>query len=182
MADQKISQLSSASTPLAGTEVLPIVQGGSTVKVSVANLTAGRAITATSIQFADGSALTNSLLNDYEVGTYTPTDQSGAGLTFTFARASVYTKIGNLVNVQIDLTFPSTVSAAGVSISLPFTNTNFYSGTVLTENGGYGSVLISEVGNGSTFGINNAATNAGLTNANLSGKRLIFNIFYRANF
>ena len=44
MADQKISALTSASTPLAGTEVLPIVQSGSTVKVSVANLTAGRAV------------------------------------------------------------------------------------------------------------------------------------------
>ena len=42
MADKKISALTASSTPLAGTEVLPIVQGGSTVKVSVANLTAGR--------------------------------------------------------------------------------------------------------------------------------------------
>lgn len=39
MADKKISQLSSATTPLAGTEVLPIVQSGSTVKVSSDNLT-----------------------------------------------------------------------------------------------------------------------------------------------
>lgn len=46
MADKKISQLSAASTPLAGTEVLPIVQSGSTVKVSVADLTAGRSIAA----------------------------------------------------------------------------------------------------------------------------------------
>lgn len=38
MADKKISQLSGASTPLAGTEVLPIVQSGSTVKVSAENL------------------------------------------------------------------------------------------------------------------------------------------------
>ena len=37
MADQKISSLSSASLPLAGTEVLPIVQSGSTVKVSFNN-------------------------------------------------------------------------------------------------------------------------------------------------
>lgn len=44
MADKKISALTSASTPLAGTEVLPIVQSSSTVKVSVANLTAGRAV------------------------------------------------------------------------------------------------------------------------------------------
>lgn len=33
MADKKISQLTAASTPLDGTEVLPIVQSGSTVKV-----------------------------------------------------------------------------------------------------------------------------------------------------
>lgn len=35
MADKSISQLSSATTPLAGTETLPIVQGGSTVKTTV---------------------------------------------------------------------------------------------------------------------------------------------------
>jgi hypothetical protein len=33
MADKKISALTAATTPLAGTEVLPIVQGGATVKV-----------------------------------------------------------------------------------------------------------------------------------------------------
>jgi hypothetical protein len=44
MADKKISALPAATTPLAGTEVLPIVQGGTTDQVSVANLTAGRNI------------------------------------------------------------------------------------------------------------------------------------------
>lgn len=39
MADKKISALSAASLPLAGTEVLPIVQSGSTVKVSSDDLT-----------------------------------------------------------------------------------------------------------------------------------------------
>jgi hypothetical protein len=39
MADKKISQLSNASTPLAGTEVLPIVQSSTTVKVATDNLT-----------------------------------------------------------------------------------------------------------------------------------------------
>ena len=38
MADLKISQLPAATTPLAGTEVLPIVQGGTTVKVAVNDL------------------------------------------------------------------------------------------------------------------------------------------------
>ena len=44
MANTKISALPAASTPLAGTEVLPIVQGGITEQVSVANLTSGRAV------------------------------------------------------------------------------------------------------------------------------------------
>ena len=44
MADKKISALTGASTPLVGTEVLPIVQGSATVKVAVSDLTAGRAV------------------------------------------------------------------------------------------------------------------------------------------
>ena len=65
MADKKISQLTGASTPLAGTEVLPIVQSGSTVKVAVSNLTAGRSVSAGSVDSA----------GDVSVGT------SNAGLT-----------------------------------------------------------------------------------------------------
>ena len=44
MADSKISALPAATTALAGTEVLPIVQSSTTKQVSVANLTAGRDI------------------------------------------------------------------------------------------------------------------------------------------
>ena len=47
MADLKISQLPAATTPVAGTEVLPIVQSGTTTQVSIANLTVGRNVTAT---------------------------------------------------------------------------------------------------------------------------------------
>jgi hypothetical protein len=50
MADSKISALPASTTPLAGTEVLPIVQGGSTVKVAVSNLTAGRTIAVNGVQ------------------------------------------------------------------------------------------------------------------------------------
>lgn len=49
MADTKISNLTAATTPLAGTEVLPIVQSGVTKQVSVANLTAGRAVSALTV-------------------------------------------------------------------------------------------------------------------------------------
>jgi hypothetical protein len=44
MADVKISGLPASTTPLAGTEVLPVVQGGVTKQVSVANLTTGRSV------------------------------------------------------------------------------------------------------------------------------------------
>jgi hypothetical protein len=47
MADVKISGLPASSVPLAGTEVLPIVQGGQTRQVSVNNLTTGKAVSAT---------------------------------------------------------------------------------------------------------------------------------------
>jgi hypothetical protein len=46
MADTKISALPASTTPLAGTEVLPIVQSSTTKQVSVANLTAGRSFNA----------------------------------------------------------------------------------------------------------------------------------------
>jgi hypothetical protein len=55
MADKKISALPPASTPLAGTEVLPVVQGGTTDQVSVANLTGGRTV---------DMAVANVVLND----------------------------------------------------------------------------------------------------------------------
>lgn len=74
MADLKISQLPAATTPLAGTEVLPIVQGGVTDKVSVADLTAGRAIAATSLTVGAGAVGTPSVTTtgDLNTGVYFP--------------------------------------------------------------------------------------------------------------
>ena len=64
--------------------------------------------------------LTNSTLNDYEIGNYTPADVSGAGLTFTSSIGS-YTKVGRLVTVFIYVAFPITSDTNPVNISLPFT-------------------------------------------------------------
>jgi hypothetical protein len=71
MTDKKISALTAATTPLAGSEVLPIVQGGSTVKVSVDNLTAGKPVSASQLTTTDGVTAAGNLL----VGLTTP--QSG---------------------------------------------------------------------------------------------------------
>jgi hypothetical protein len=64
---------------------------------------------------------TSELFNDYEEGTWTPTDASGAGLTFP-DKAGLYTKIGRMVYWQMVVIYPITVSAANSLIGgLPFT-------------------------------------------------------------
>lgn len=130
MADKKISALPAATTPLAGTEVLPIVQGGTTDQVSVANLTAGRAISATQLTLTtenlivgtagkgiDFSAnthaagMTSELLNDYEEGTFTPSFNTltiGDGTLF-----GRYTKVGRVITCEFGFIFGSTSSFSG---------------------------------------------------------------------
>jgi hypothetical protein len=74
MADLKISQLTGATTPLAGTEVLPVVQSSSTKKVAVSDLTAGRAVSAGSL------ALTTSPL---------PATSGGTGQSSAFVSSAI---------------------------------------------------------------------------------------------
>jgi hypothetical protein len=91
------------------------------------------------ITFNNPSALTNSTLNDYEVGTWTPVDQSGAGLSLSGTYGS-YVKIGRLVWVNWNLTYPSTGNTNTAQIGgLPFTveNTGGDNGTMA---GGLGYV------------------------------------------
>lgn len=59
MADVKISALPAATTPLAGTEVLPIVQSSTTKKVAISDVTAGRAVSAFSLTLTTPLAASN---------------------------------------------------------------------------------------------------------------------------
>jgi hypothetical protein len=169
MADTKISALPASTTPLAGTEVLPIVQSGVTRQVSVANLTTGRALSATQLTLTTGNLIvangqgvdfsatpgtgTSELLDDYEEGTWTPIDSSGAGLTFVAASGS-YTKVGNLVSASGFVQYPVTASAANATIGgLPFTSAN-------TTNRGVGSLSYKQVAAAATFLLTNNATTA----------------------
>jgi hypothetical protein len=130
MANQKISALTAATTPLAGTEVLPIVQSGATVKVAVSDLTAGRAISATAVTASTGDITstagnfvvgtsgkgidfsatpgtgTSELLADYEEGTWTPTitgSTSQVGQVYS-TQDGTYTKIGRQVTLRFNVT------------------------------------------------------------------------------
>lgn len=76
MADSKISALTAATTPLAGTEVLPIVQSGVTKKVAVSDLTAGRAVSMLSATLTGGTVNGIAYLDGSKVVT------TGSALTF----------------------------------------------------------------------------------------------------
>lgn len=67
MSDKKITQLPASTTPLAGSEVLPIVQSSTTRQVSVANLTAGRDVSARNLYTTENLG----------VGTTTPATVNG---------------------------------------------------------------------------------------------------------
>jgi hypothetical protein len=76
MSNVKISQLNNASTPLAGTEVVPIVQSGSTKKVTVSNIVAGKqdTLTLTTTGTNGAATLVGSTLNipQYSGGSANP--------------------------------------------------------------------------------------------------------------
>jgi hypothetical protein len=127
MPNSKISALTAATTPLAGTEVLPIVQSGATKQVSVANLTAGRAVSAASL------ALTTSPL---------PTTSGGTALTSFTNKGVVYA---------------SSTSALATGSALEFDGTNFGVGTggntmnhqsVVYKGGG--NAVYFQIGNGAS--------------------------------
>lgn len=69
MADAKISALPSSTTPLAGTEVVPLVQSGVTKKVTVADLTAGRSVSMLGLTLTGGTATGVAFLNASKVVT-----------------------------------------------------------------------------------------------------------------
>lgn len=79
MSNKKISALSSATTPLTGSEIVPINQSSVTDSVSVANLTAGRAVSAASL------ALTSSPLPVTSGGTGTATALTAGSIAFAGA-------------------------------------------------------------------------------------------------
>jgi hypothetical protein len=91
-----------------------------TIGVGAATASAsGAGITFPATQSASSDANT---LDDYEEGTWTPTDASAAGLTLTTQYAK-YTKIGNMVYFCAEITYPSNSDGNRVSVGgLPFTS------------------------------------------------------------
>jgi hypothetical protein len=70
---------------------------------------------------------TSELLADYEEGTWSPVCSSNIGAITSYTATGVYTKIGRIVNIQVDIQITAVgTGGGGLNFSLPFTQ----SGTV----------------------------------------------------
>jgi hypothetical protein len=115
MADTKISALPSASTPLTGTEVLPIVQGAGNFKVSIADVTAGRAVSALSYTSTTGANFA------------TTSGNVGIGTASPAVELEVSSATGSATPTPTEVRISTTTSAADWSTSLPWGRLSFYS-------------------------------------------------------
>lgn len=153
-----------AAITASSTTSLVIYQGNGPFQLSKAGAGAGASLTQT-------------------VGSWTPVDGSGAGLTFTSVAAK-YTQTGNWVCAYARLTYPSTADGTGATIAgLPvpvpgqnyaFIPAPFRSTVTLT------SPIVLPIPVTSTFELLNGSTNAQLTNAQLSTAQISFAACYPA--
>lgn len=123
---------------------------------------------------------TSELLSDYEEGTWTPVDISGAGLVFANVSGR-YTKVGRQVFAHYHFTYPATVDVSNNGIGgLPFTAANVDSargGSTLTYQEFNAVTGIFGPKNSSLFQLVNGVGNA-LTNVTCSGKTIMGCIVY----
>ena len=128
--------------------------------------------------------MTSELLDDYEEGTWTPTELNGSvgAITVGFAK---YTRFGNIYYCYFDITYPINAIGGNASFSVPFSmaNTSHYGGGIAgwSSNGdgckfhvGADRIYSMKLETGSASG------NAHLSPANLSNHRLLGQVMYEA--
>ena len=100
--------------------------------------TSGKGIDFTATGSGTGTP-TSELFDDYEVGTFTPTMTSAAGVTTLNSSSASYTKVGNVVVAQLNVNI-TTDASVGTSIftigGLPYTSNSARNarGFVVTSN------------------------------------------------
>jgi len=127
-----------------------------------------------------GGTGTANKLDDYEEGTFTPSDQSGAGLNLN--PKGQYTKIGSIVHFSVNCNFPSNSSSAGVLIGgLPFTvgdaqTTDYYGGYITATNTNTTATLLCS--RNTTEIAPRTLTNGDIANSTYSSKFINFSGYY----
>ena len=158
MSNSKISALTSATTPLVGTETLPIVQGGVTVKTTVANITNGGGY-AGSFTTLDSSG--NTTLGDASSDT---------------VRVNGYMGVGGAANANKAILVQNTLSGAnpqGVDIRPALTAT---SGTIIASltTGGGGSLTANSGSAISAYGCYLSEPNVVVTSGSVTNAATVF--------
>jgi len=133
---------------------------------------------------SDGSGtMSSELLDNYEEGTWTPTNGSADSITFTLVGAASYTRIGNMVHVSAYINFGSSSGSNALQITgLPYSGS--ISGTVhYTSGAGFNRF---NVGTHVLYfdGTNiwsRTDNNVNVTNAQASGDLLVIGLTYRTS-
>lgn len=166
MANKKISELGTASTPLSGTELLEGVQGGTNVKMTtqdVADLAAGGGAV-TSVNGQTGAVVLTAANVDALPDTYTPpdADASTKGIAKLFTAAgsgtdgamnqSVATQLSKIIPMACsDETTPLATGTGKIKIRLPWAGTLIALRASLSTAQTSGSILTIDVNkNGTT--------------------------------
>lgn len=157
MADTKISQLPSATTPLSGAELVPLVQSGATVQTptnEISKLTAATANTFTANQIISVTDNTNAALRVTQLGTAAALrieDSTNPDNTPFIVDAS-----GN-VGVGVTPVYKMDISAIGVSIGAQIATNQSGSYLSFLDNGGLSEyVRVGSVDNNLAFIAGNA--------------------------
>jgi hypothetical protein len=129
---------------------------------------------ATSIKFGSGA-----VLSSYEEGTWTPTDVSGASLSFVTA-VGTYTKIGRMVYLQANITYPVTSNTNAIGWgTFPFTAANGnHVNAIAWSDGAFAALNFYASTTAIYSNITSATGNLNLTNNLASNKNFRINIFY----
>jgi hypothetical protein len=164
MADVKISGLPASTVPLAGTEVLPIVQGGSTKQVSIANVTAGRSVAALSVITPTIQAEAGSAGGTIKNGSGVAQMQWGSGGASNFS-LEVATNI-NPANAAVSIS-PTGTGTVTINPATASTMNNVVIGGTTPAAGTFTSLYVG--GSAAILSLVSTGTGATYTNYNNNG-------------
>ena len=143
--------------------------------------TSGKGIDFSATGNTTSGSTSSSVLDEYEEGSWTVTDESGAGLSFTVSH-NRYTKIGRVVHAHVHLTFPTTSNGSLAKIGLPFacsgdSDASSTGGAVTEQNINSSESYTASVNYSNSLIIRRRGF-AGLSNSELSGKNIRFLVTY----
>jgi hypothetical protein len=186
MANTKISALGAATTPVAGTEVLPIVQSSTTVKLAISDITPGLS-TITAVKggtgqtsYAIGDLLyantTTTLAKLADVATGNALISGGVGVAPSWGKVGLTTHVSGTLPTANGGTNLTSFTANGVVYAS--SSSALATGSALNFNGT--ALLVARTnasfyGGGANFGVEQTSSGAWAAGINANGNAVVFN-------